>query len=155
MPRAPVAPLVRAVAAIGVTALSACSFAAPASARTAPRHAGPAAVSSPTANAALSATIARYSAKLGYPRHVGAAVREAAVPREIAVALTNELRQLYRCDIFTRSGVNKTLKRLSPGLPLGVPPVFPVPIQSAGSTILGLPLLPLLRPPSITPESIR
>jgi hypothetical protein len=69
--------------------------------------------------------------------------------------LAAELTQLYACDLFTRPGVNRLLKTVSPGLPLGFPRVFPIPIQTAGKTILSLPLLPLLRPPSVTPSSIR
>src|SRR4051794_33718349 len=155
MRRNAVGPVFRSVAAISVLALSAYSSAAPASGRTAPHHGRAASAPSPAANTALSTTIERYSAKLGYRRDVSAAVTHASLPSEIAVALNGELKQLYRCDVFTRSGVNRLIKTLSPGLPLGVPPVFPFPIQQAGDTILGLPLLPLLRPPSITLDSIR
>jgi len=110
---------------------------------------------SPVADAALTTIVDTYSEMLGYPRDVSVAVTEARLPGQLASALAAELSQLYACDLFTQSGVNRLLKTISPGLPLGFPPVSPVPIQTAGQTILGLPLLPLLRPPSVTPSSIR
>jgi len=105
------------------------------------------------ANAALVKAVDRYSAKLGYRRNATAAVTAAKLPTAVAAALASELNQLYSCDVITRANVNTLVQMFDQftgghsGLPLGVPSVFPFPVQTQGSTVLGVPVPPAPNPP--------
>jgi hypothetical protein len=91
------------------------------------------------ANARLTAAVNRYSRHLGYKRDHGPAIRRAALPSDVAYRLADELNQLYRCDLITRSALPALLQRFPAGFPEGTPPVMPT-TQRAGDTTLGFPV---------------
>jgi hypothetical protein len=95
-----------------------------------------------SANAALATTINAYSATLGVPQDVTAKVAAANLSAPVAGALATELEQLYSCDAITRAATSALFANFpyGPGLPLGVPGVFPFPVQTQGQTVLGAPV---------------
>jgi hypothetical protein len=98
---------------------------------------------------ALAKAIDTYSAALGVHRKSGSAVRSAHLSPALADGLAAELRQLYACDVVTRSNIDAALKLFpgGTGLALGQPPVSPYPTQRQGSTVLGVPIPPAPNPP--------
>jgi hypothetical protein len=105
------------------------------------------------ADAALSRAINVYSAQLGHPRNSTAAVNAANLPTAVSASLAFELQQLYSCDVVTRSNRNALVQLLgqftggNTALPIGVPAVFPFPLQTQGVGILGFPVPPAPNPP--------
>jgi hypothetical protein len=109
----------------------------------------------PAQNASLARAVDRYSAHLGIRRHSLARIEAADLPAGVVGSLDRVLRQMYRCDLITRSHTNELLAALPGrgnlplGLPLGVPPVSPLPLQITGQTILGIPIADLLPNPPL------
>jgi hypothetical protein len=105
------------------------------------------------ADAALVKAVDGYARGLGRPRNATVAVNGAALPPAVASALADELDQLHACDVITRAQVNAGFAMFDritgghTGLPLGVPAVFPFPVQTQGSTVLGFPVPPAANPP--------
>jgi hypothetical protein len=97
----------------------------------------------------LARAVNRYAAALGVHTNAASAVRTAKLPPSVAGALTSELKQLYACDVVTRSNIDAVLKLFpgGTGLPLGQPAVSPFPVQQQGSTVLGVPIPPAPNPP--------
>jgi hypothetical protein len=125
-----------------VAALTIALSAAPASATAAPTTAR-------AANRALSSAVDRYSRTLGVQPHSAAAIAAARLPVRVTNALTAEVRQLWACDVISRTNIDY-LTKLFPGgtgLPLGQPAVNPFPVQTQGSTVLGVPDPPAPDPP--------
>jgi hypothetical protein len=119
--------------------------------------AGPAvaATTATAADAALTSAIDRYSYQLGVPRDASAQVAAAGLPSRIAGDLAGELNQLYACDAITRSNTSAVLALFpyGPGLPLGVPAVFPYPAQTQGVSVLGVPITQTPLPNPQVPEN--
>ncbi len=101
------------------------------------------------ANGALAHAIERYWHKFGFHRKAVRPVEQAKLPPEVATALASEIRQLYACDVVTRSNIDWVLKLFpgGTGLAQGQPPVDPYPAQHQGSTVLGVPIPPAPNPP--------
>jgi hypothetical protein len=95
---------------------------------------------------ALARVVDRYSAHLGIRRSSLAQIEAADLPSDVVDGLSSVLGQQYRCDLITRSNTNRVLAALPGrgdlplGLPLGFPPVSPIPLQITGETVLGIPI---------------
>lgn len=146
-------------AAVAVSALAiTLGLVSAASAHTA-AGAGSAAAGSASAataqDAALAKVVDRYSAGLGVKRSSLAQIEAADLPSNVVGGLSSVLGQLYRCDLITRSNTNRVLAalpgrgKLPLGLPLGFPPVSPLPLQITGKTILGVPIPKFLLSPQV------
>jgi hypothetical protein len=108
-----------------------------------------AAPSAKHADAALAHAVNRYWHKLGFHRNSTTAIAKAGLPAAVTSALAAEVKQLYACDVVTRSNIDWVLKLFpgGTGFPLGQPPVSPYPTQRQGSTVLGVPIPPAPNPP--------
>src|SRR3954447_11099568 len=60
----------------------------------------------------LARIVDRYSAELGIRRRSLGEISAADLPPSVVGSLSRELRQLYRCDVITRSHTNQVLAAL-------------------------------------------
>ena len=67
------------------------------------------------ADASLARAVDRYSAHLGIRRHWRSQIEAAELPPTVVRSVSRVLRQLYRCDLITRSHTNQLLAAL-PGV---------------------------------------
>lgn len=106
--------------------------------------AGVVTASTASADSAADARLARivdtYSSALGLPRRSYGAISKASLPGDVANALAGELEQLYRCDLVTAAHLPAIQQIFRIGLSDDVDTsAFPG-TQTAGETVLGIPV---------------
>ncbi|HET7736843.1 MAG TPA: hypothetical protein VFK52_12755 [Nocardioidaceae bacterium] len=92
------------------------------------------------ADARLARIVDTYSSSLGLHQRSYAAISRAALPGDVVSALAGELEQLYRCDLITQAHLPAIQQIFRLGLSDDVDTAAFPGTQTAGETVLGIPV---------------